>query len=1196
MPADRERRGFAWLVVCLLLVAGTSAHAAPPVDVVSANLGPLIDRAAESPSRFAVDIAHPASPTTAGEWSTSGATSTWTYIVQIPGAVSMSFHATRALLPPSATLTVTADGTPYLYTAKEADGRELWSRIGRGDSLTFELDVPTADIDGVQLEIASLQAGFRAFGAGMRNHPHYDERAHALATTEAAAPCAENWSCDVTSTNEGPGNATVALIIGNVGQCSGVIINDVPGDGTPYVLTARHCENGDANGGNPGAAASVMVYWNAVAACGASLGSIYDPGIVTQYGAQTVVEQQDAWLIRLNQPPVVDAYYSGWDATGAAFIGGFTAHHAMGSTRQFIGWFGQAAYLTVSAASLGVQYDSTFWGTVNALGAGGPGASGAGVFDATGRFVGTIVRGIESNGMGVCPVASPPAPSASTATTFATALSGIFSSTADPVSTTGTTTLESVLDPQHTGTKVIDGQTPITVRFTPPSGTLYSGSQAEIAWHASAAARACTASGGESGDGWAGPVPTSGTKTVVSFDGGDVTYTVTCTDGQRTGSGSLTAHWNLSSTEVRLYLAGDVEYGVPFTLQWVSTVRPCTASGGTPGDGWGGALMPNGAFINTPVIENVVGTVTYTLTCGSGARAGSAQVTLNVAPPSVSIAADATTLRIGEPVTISALGVGGPCARTGGAAGDGWAGSAGSPVVVSESTPGGYTYVLTCGSGAHIATGQVSVTFVNTPPAVSIQSNAASARVGVDAVLLSWDSNVRPCQLSSNGPTTSHLQEGPLTPQGSWRVQEAVIGQYDYTVTCGSGGTAAQATMRVSWSGTPSVQMHAPSGETRGATFLVGYFSTVVPCTASGGTPGDNWTGQFGDGNVSLAVVEQTVGTHTYTITCGSGDQTVTASASVEIISDLPHVTVRAANAGQVTGAPIAIAWESNVSPCVASGGHPGDGWTGTFPSSGSLTVTETSPGVYNFSMLCGTDLLVTYGGTYVEWENVPPPTLTASKTEALVGESITLTWSSVDGSACNAIEGLSGDGWEGPHAASGSLDVREPQNDTYYFVLRCGQSAPAVVIVKIDAPPTVVPTVGLTADPTSIAAGDLVTITWTAKDAQRCLATGGSGADGWSGPVSVSGGSMSVHENISGQFTYTVTCFGTGDGSAQATANVAVSPPPAMSSPTSSTNAGGGGGGGGAMGPVDVAFFLAAALGGFLRRRRLAAQRSTFV
>jgi lysyl endopeptidase len=350
VPAVSKRRGIAWLFAYLLLFFLTSAQAAPRVDVVAANLGPLIDRAAQSPSRFAVDVPHPASPSTDGEWSISGAINTWTYSVQIPGAVSMSFHATRASLPPSATLTVTSQDTPYVYTSKDTDGGDLWSRIGRGDSLIFELSVATADVDDVQLEIASLQAGYRAFGVGMRNHPRYDDlRAHALATTETLSLCADNWSCEITPTNEGPGNATVALIIGNIGQCSGVLLNDVPGDGTPYILTARHCENGNPNGGTPSAAANVTVHWNAVSACGASLGTIYDPGVVRQSGATTIVEQQDAWLIRLNQPPAVDAYYAGWDATGAAFVGGFTAHHAMGSARQFIGWFGQAAYFTVPA-------------------------------------------------------------------------------------------------------------------------------------------------------------------------------------------------------------------------------------------------------------------------------------------------------------------------------------------------------------------------------------------------------------------------------------------------------------------------------------------------------------------------------------------------------------------------------------------------------------------------------------------------------------------------------------------------------------------------------------------------------------------------------------------------------------------------------------------------------------------------------
>ena len=140
--------------MCSLLATGVTAlHAAPRVDVIAVNLKPLIDRAAQSPSRFAVDVPHAASPSTVGAWSRSADVSTWTHAVQVPGAVSMSFYAAEAFLPTSATRTVSADGMSYVYTATDIDRGELWSRIGRGDSLTLELSVATEDVDEVRLEI-----------------------------------------------------------------------------------------------------------------------------------------------------------------------------------------------------------------------------------------------------------------------------------------------------------------------------------------------------------------------------------------------------------------------------------------------------------------------------------------------------------------------------------------------------------------------------------------------------------------------------------------------------------------------------------------------------------------------------------------------------------------------------------------------------------------------------------------------------------------------------------------------------------------------------------------------------------------------------------------------------------------------------------------------------------------------------------
>jgi hypothetical protein len=138
-------------------------------------------------------------------------------------------------------------------------------------------------------------------------------------TSAASSGCVQNYACNVTAANQNAANASVALVISNEFECSGTILNDVPQDGAPYVLTARHCENGEPGGGDPGAASSVQAYWSSVTPCGQSLLSIFDTFAQVQSGGTTVVEQQDEWLIRLDALPTYPGvYYAGWDASGAA--------------------------------------------------------------------------------------------------------------------------------------------------------------------------------------------------------------------------------------------------------------------------------------------------------------------------------------------------------------------------------------------------------------------------------------------------------------------------------------------------------------------------------------------------------------------------------------------------------------------------------------------------------------------------------------------------------------------------------------------------------------------------------------------------------------------------------------------------------------------------------------------------------------
>lgn len=525
-------------IVSLLALLGSISplRAAATPLVVNVDFAALIDKVGQERERFAVQVPQRISAASAGQWSSNGSTRTWKYTVRVPTAVSMSFHASRLVLPPSAVLTVTGTRASVTYRARDVSRGGLWARPLIGDTLTISLSIAASEASRVQLEIDGLQAGYRGFG-GVPSHPEYLKRfaARNASTTQS---CTENYSCDQAAANQKPSHATVAVLIGNQYQCTGTLLNDSSNDRTPYVLTARHCQNGVLGGGAPQAANNITVYWDAVAPCGAVLGSIYDGSTPAQGGATTMVEQQDAWLVKLDSPPVAeDAYWAGWDATGSAFTGGHSIHHALGLDKQFVQWYGQSVLLHISGATLNVGYDSTFWGVVNQLGSVGAGASGSALFDADNNVVGLASLAALQNGensAGVCPVNPPPAPSASTVTAEFTALSAVFASTADGTSTTGNTTIQSVLDPARSGQLVSGGSGILPVSLSADTTSPTTFQTLTLSWNV-AGAQSCTATGGASGDGWAGAKSPTGTATINNYSGGAVPYTLSCAAGDLTG-------------------------------------------------------------------------------------------------------------------------------------------------------------------------------------------------------------------------------------------------------------------------------------------------------------------------------------------------------------------------------------------------------------------------------------------------------------------------------------------------------------------------------------------------------------------------------------------------------------------------------------------------------------------------------------
>ena len=555
--------------ILLLSLFARDAWATATIDRVSVHLEPLIAEAAHNPAAFAVPVQHRVTSGESGQWNEIDGVATWTYWVRIPGAVSISFHADSLQLPSDAVLTAAAGDQVYVYTSKQLGSGSMWSHIASGDTLSLRLSLPATERQAATLSIDEFEAGYRGLG-GAASHPYY----RALVDQGVAATttsCVENYECDKTSTNDGPGRATMAIVIANQSECSGTLLNDVPGDYSNYVLTARHCEDPTGNGHENPDASRLTFYWNATTACGQTLATIYSSATGTTSGATTLVEQMDGWLVKLATQPPFGVYYAGWDATGASIVGGYGIHHAGANAKQFVEWYGQAVYQTATfngtnTSGQQFQTETAFWNVNPSLGSISHGASGSGFFDANNHLVGAL-----TSGAGTCPTSPPTPPSAKSFGGSYTALQVIYNSTIDQSSSQPTATIAQYLDPGHTGAQTNNGKegpTPppaptVTMAAAPTSFTV--GSSTTLTW-SSTNADSCTASGG-----WSGTKATSGSAKQTPTASGTVTYTLTCSNASGSASKGATVTVNPQSSS--------------------SSGGSSSSSGGSGGGGGGGGAF-----------------------------------------------------------------------------------------------------------------------------------------------------------------------------------------------------------------------------------------------------------------------------------------------------------------------------------------------------------------------------------------------------------------------------------------------------------------------------------------------------------------------------------------------------------------------------------------------------------------------------
>ena len=433
-------------------------------------------------------------------------------------------------------------------------------------------------------------------------------------------------------------------------------------------------------------------------------------------------------------------------------------------------------------------------------------------------------------------------------------------------------------------------------------------------------------------------------------------------------------------------------------------------------------------------------------------------------------------------------GIGAPCVSTGGSGSDGWANSAGlvsnGSALVRESTPGTYTFTLTCTGGGQVASSSQTVVVTSATPAVSLIAAAPQQQVNAGPQPdLFWTTNAGGnCSISYN--TNSGLSvAGPLLGEpssGTISDAESATGLVTYTLQCG----AASATTTIDWitAAVPNALSTTDTSWAANLAYPISWSSSVAPCTASGGGPADGWAGPKSQAGTQL-VSESQPGGYLFTLVCGSG-ATATTSRLLAGVA-LPSIQIYStAQISPGTSLPTpAITWLSTVGPCTyLDGSAPGSVGVPVAPS-GSAVPAPAAAGTYLFSLTCGKGASALYAATLAHIPVSTPTTLVANPATAEVDAPVTLTWNS-GGGPCYAFGGDGTAPWSGPlpGTGSGSLIVTSRYAATISYTVSCSTDAHTVVnyvAVPATSANGVSPAVTLSASASTQTANESITLTW---------------------------------------------------------------------------------------------------------------------
>lgn len=356
--------------------------------------------------------------------------------IKSAGAISLNLAFDDFFIPEGAKLFIYTHDKKYVIGAFTNQNNDISKKFATdlipGNALVIEYFEPAEVANQGRLNLFRVTHGYRGI-------KEFTEKSFG-----DGGSCQLNVNCALGANWQNEKKGVVCLVVGGSEFCTGSLVNDVPQDSKPYVLTANHCSSS-----NDFATWVFRFNWEAPGCTDPGTSPSTAQSLNTSSlrardaGTDFCLVEITGGLVGGTVPSTYSPYFNGWSAIDIPAITEIAIHHPSGDIKKISE--------ALTPATTGTYNSADCWKTGEwTTGCTEPGSSGSPLFDQNKRIIGQLYGGPSSCGA---------APSSMND------YYGKFSSSWLGAGT-NSTQLKFWLDPGNTGATTADGFDPYS---TPPA-------------------------------------------------------------------------------------------------------------------------------------------------------------------------------------------------------------------------------------------------------------------------------------------------------------------------------------------------------------------------------------------------------------------------------------------------------------------------------------------------------------------------------------------------------------------------------------------------------------------------------------------------------------------------------------------------------------------------------------------------------